>query len=97
MWSVVASTTDANAVAHDLVYLAAHTPNANVDGFPEAVLDALGAACDAALAVTDYASPEDVTSALQPCLDAELADSVADGQTAGARLLTQALAEAQPP
>jgi V8-like Glu-specific endopeptidase len=34
------------------------------------VLDALGTACDAALATTDYPTPESLTSALQPCMDA---------------------------
>jgi hypothetical protein len=69
--SVAASTTAAGVVASELLYLTAHTPTANVNGAPAQVLDALGAACDAALAVTDYASPEDLASALQPCLDAE--------------------------
>lgn len=146
--SVAASTTAADVVDNEFVYLAAQTPTANVNGAPQQVLDALGAACDAALAVTDYPSPDDVASALQPCLDAQgwiecradattpygvcpndksdwqrryqayfeywrsfngeieidevsfgvapLADSMADGQTAGAQALTQALSEAQP-
>ena len=34
------------------------------------VLDALGSACDAALAVTDYATPEALDGAIQPCEDA---------------------------
>ncbi len=71
MWSVAAPTSEANVVANQLVYLTARTPTANVDGMPVKVLDALGAACDAALAVTDYASPEDLTAGLQPCSAAE--------------------------
>lgn len=69
--STMASVTDAEAVARQLVYLAAHQPTAVVDGSPKQVLESLGDACDAALAVNDYASPEDLTAALQPCLDAE--------------------------
>jgi hypothetical protein len=148
IWSVAASTTEANVVNQQLVYLAARTPTAIVDGSPEQVLASLGTACDAALAVTDYASPEDLSTGLEPCFEAEnwiecrtdattpygvcpddtsawqaryqavfeywrsfngqleldemsfaeaaLADSMADGLTAGAQVLSQALAEAQP-
>jgi hypothetical protein len=67
----MASVTDAEVVTRQLVYLAAQRPTAVVDGSPEPVLESLGDACDAALAVNDYASPEDLTAGLQPCLDAE--------------------------
>lgn len=149
MWSIAESTTSAEVASQDLIYLAARKSTANVDGTPQLVLSSLGAACDAALAVTDYASPEDMSAAQQPCFDAEnwiecradaltsyavcpsdtndwqrrfqavfdtwlsfngelelnevsfamasLSDSMADGQKFGAQLLSQALAEAQPP
>jgi hypothetical protein len=148
MVSIAAPATDAEVVNNQLLYLAARTRTANVDGAQKEVLTSLGAACDAALAVTDYASPEDLSSALAPCFDAEqwiecrsddsspfavcpadtgawqrryealyeywrafngeleldevsfavaaLSDSMADGQTAGAQALSQALAVAQP-
>jgi len=148
IWSVAASTTEADVVNQQLVDLAARTPTAIVDGVREQALASLGTACDAALAVTDYASPEDLSTGLEPCFDAEnwiecrtdattpygacpndtsawqgryqavfeywrsfngqlerdemsfaeaaLADSMADGLTAGAQVLSQALAEAKP-
>jgi trypsin-like peptidase len=71
MWSVAAPTVEADVVSHQLVYLAAHTRTALVNGVPQDVLASLGTACDAALTVTDYSSPEDLTSALEPCFDAE--------------------------
>jgi len=71
MWSTAASTTSSQVASQDLIYLAAQQPTAMVDGAPESVLTILGAACDAALAVTDYASPEDLSAGLQPCYDAE--------------------------
>ena len=71
MRSISAPATDADVVKNKLLYLAAHTPTANVGGTTKKVLDSLGYACDAALAVTDYASPEDLSTALQPCFDAE--------------------------
>jgi hypothetical protein len=70
-WSVFAPTTQADVVANQLVYLAAQTPTARVGSTSVQVLDALGAACDAALAVKDYASPSDASNALAPCLEAE--------------------------
>jgi hypothetical protein len=71
MGSIAAPTTDAEVVDHQLLYLAARTPTAQVGGVGKQVLASLGEACDAALAVTDYASPEDLSTALKPCLDAE--------------------------
>lgn len=71
MQSIAAPTTDADVVRHQMVYLAARTPTANVGGVQKQVLASLGEACDAALAVTDYASPEDLSTALAPCFDAE--------------------------
>lgn len=72
MWSVAAPTSDDGVVQHDLVYLNAQAPNANVDGVSKPVLTSLGAACDAALAVQDYASVDDLAAGLMPCTDAEL-------------------------
>jgi hypothetical protein len=71
MWSTAAPATDADVVYNQLVYLAARVQNANVGGAAKPVLTSLGAACDQGLAVNDYASPEDLESGLQPCLDAE--------------------------
>jgi hypothetical protein len=71
MWSTSESTTSADVAAQDLIYLTAHQSNATVDGASEPVLASLGAACDAALAVQDYVTPEDLTAGLQPCFDAE--------------------------
>jgi hypothetical protein len=68
----------------DLIYLAAQQSSATVDGTPEPVLAILGAACDAALAVTDYASPEDLTAGLQPCYDAESWIGCAPSSASGA-------------
>jgi hypothetical protein len=42
-----------------------------VDGSAQSVLESLGSACDAALAVQDYVSPDDLSTGLQPCFDAE--------------------------
>jgi len=71
MWSTAAPTTASQVATQDLIYLAAQQSNANIEGAREPVLTILGAACDAALAVTDYASPEDLSAGLQPCYDAE--------------------------
>jgi len=57
-------------VAADFVYLNARAPTASVNGVASDVLSLLGAACDAALARADFASPDDLTAALQPCNDA---------------------------
>jgi hypothetical protein len=72
MGSIAAPATDAEVVANQLLYLTARVPTANVGGVQKQVLASLGEACDAALAVTDYASPDDLTSALAPCIDGEL-------------------------
>jgi hypothetical protein len=71
MLSIAGPTTDADVVSHQMVYLAARTSTANVGGVEKQVLASLGEACDAALAATDYASPEDLSTALEPCFDAE--------------------------
>jgi V8-like Glu-specific endopeptidase len=70
MISVVTSTTADAVVGSDFVYLNGGVTTANVNGVPTDVLSLLGAACDAALARTDFASPDDLTAAQQPCNDA---------------------------
>jgi hypothetical protein len=84
MVSIQAPTTDDEVVQHDAVYLNARVANAMVNGVPSPVLSSLGAACDAGQARQDYASPEDLASALAPCTRAEFwiecrADAAAGG------------------
>jgi hypothetical protein len=69
-WSVSAAATDGDVVSHQFVYWAAHRQDANIGEAQKPVLESLAAACDAGLARNDYASPDDLTSALQPCVDA---------------------------
>src|SRR6185312_6525113 len=70
MISTAAATTADAVVAADFVYLNGLAATAAVDGTITDVLSVLGTACDAALARTDFASPDDLTSATQPCNDA---------------------------
>jgi hypothetical protein len=72
LWSIAQNATDDEVAQNDIVYLNAHAATATVAGASKPVLTSLGAACDAALAQGDFASPEDLASALQPCTDAEL-------------------------
>jgi S1-C subfamily serine protease len=72
MWSIDALATDDDVVQHQVVYRNARVANATVDGMPKQVLASLGAACDAALAQRDFASPEDLDTALTPCYAGEL-------------------------
>jgi V8-like Glu-specific endopeptidase len=72
MLSTQAMITADDLVTNNRVYLNARASTANVGGQQVSVLDALGTACDAALARTDFQSPEDLTAALQPCNDGEL-------------------------
>jgi hypothetical protein len=71
MGSTAAPVTDAEVVSNQLLYLASRVPTARVGGADKQVLASLGEACDAALAVKDYASPDDLSAALEPCFDAE--------------------------
>ena len=71
MISLGADTTAQDLVTNDLVYLNGLAVQATVAGTPTNVLGALGQACDAALARTDFVSPDDLTAALQPCNDGE--------------------------
>ena len=70
MWSIAAPATDDDVVAHQVLYLNGHAKDATVSGMPKRVLSSLGSACDAALARNDFASPNDLASALAPCTDA---------------------------
>ena len=71
MLSVAAPTTEAAVVAADIVYLNAGVTTAPLStGGTLDILSALGTACDAALAVEDYATPDALSAALQPCNDA---------------------------
>jgi len=71
MISLTAETTAQDLVKNDLVYLNGRAVEASVGGTPTNVLGALGQACDAALARTDFVSPDDLSAALQPCNDGE--------------------------
>ena len=72
MVSLGAPTTVAALVAKDLVYLNGGLGGNTVmvDGSPRTVLSVLADACDAALARTDFVSPDDLSNALVPCNDA---------------------------
>ena len=72
MVSTAAPTTEAAAVAANAVYLNAHVATVTLAaGGTASILTALGNACDAGLAGQNYATPEDLSAALQPCMDAE--------------------------
>jgi hypothetical protein len=71
MWSVTATATDADVVAHETVYRNARVATATVSGAPKDIVASLGAGCDKGLARQDIASPEDLDSALAPCFEAE--------------------------
>jgi hypothetical protein len=72
MVSVRASSSDADVVHHQLVYLNAREENATVNGSPTPVLSILGDACDTGLAQTAFASPDDLGAAVDPCVQAVL-------------------------
>jgi hypothetical protein len=71
MISLTAETTGQDLVTNNLVYLNGRAVEASVGGTATNVLSALGQACDAALARTDFVSPDDLTAALQPCSDGQ--------------------------
>jgi hypothetical protein len=71
MWSIAAPATDGDVVSHQLLYLNARVANATVAGGSKQVLASLAAACDAGLAQTSFASPEELGTALSPCTNAE--------------------------
>jgi hypothetical protein len=59
-------------VAHNQVYLNGGTTAVSVGGSQVTVLSLLASACDAALARTDFSSPDDLSAALDPCESATL-------------------------
>jgi hypothetical protein len=65
-----ALSTEADAVANNLVYLNAHVANVNIGNSQAAVLTLLANACDAGLVRGDWSSPDDLAAALDPCYDA---------------------------
>src|SRR5262249_46033025 len=69
--STAAATTDDDAVAHELIFRNARTAMASIGGASKSILESLAPACDAGLARTDIASPEDLDAALAPCYAAE--------------------------
>ncbi|HEY4188544.1 MAG TPA: serine protease [Polyangia bacterium] len=69
MISTAAATTADAVVKSNLVYLNGHATRVNVGGVPTDILSLLGTTCDAALARNDFASPDDLGTALQPCND----------------------------
>jgi hypothetical protein len=70
MMSTAAPTTSDDAVSNDRVYLNARAQTVTVASAPASVLTLLGAACDTALARNDFASPEDLATAVNPCNEA---------------------------
>jgi hypothetical protein len=69
MISLTAPTTADAVVANNVVYQNGGVGTATVGGSLVAIVDQLAAACDAALARTDFASPDDLDAALTPCDD----------------------------
>jgi hypothetical protein len=69
--SAAAPTTKDDFLANDFVYLNARVATVTVDGMSIGAISILGEACDAALARTDFTSPNDLSSALMPCYQAE--------------------------
>lgn len=60
-----------DVVARNRVYLNAHASMVSLNGMQVSVLSLLGQACDAALARQDFQSPDDLTTAITPCYDAQ--------------------------
>jgi V8-like Glu-specific endopeptidase len=69
--STTAPTTKDDFLANDFVFLNAHVANVTVDGMSISAIPILGEACDAALARTDFTSPNDLSNALTPCYQAQ--------------------------
>lgn len=73
MISTTASVSRAGVVEHNRLYLNAGAGSVRLIGEPQqTVLSVLGEACDRGLARTDFRSPEDLSAALAPCMDAML-------------------------
>ena len=71
MVSLGASTTADVVVAKNVVFQNGGVATAMIGSTPMAILDLLAQACDATLARTDFTSPDDLSSALQPCNDGQ--------------------------
>src|SRR5205814_1321084 len=71
MVSLGASTTADVVVAKNVVFQNGGVATAMIGSTPMAILDLLAQACDATLARTDFTSPDDLRSALQPCNDGQ--------------------------
>ena len=71
MISLGAATTADEVVAENVVYQNGGARTAVVGASSVPVLDLLAEACDAALARTDFVSPDDLSGALQPCADGQ--------------------------
>jgi hypothetical protein len=69
--STAASTTKAEFLANQLVYLNARSTVVNIAGTSVSVLTPLAEACDAALSSSGYATLDDFASAVEPCYDAQ--------------------------
>ncbi len=69
--STAAPTTKDDFLANDFVYLNARVATVTVDGMSISAIPILGEACDAALARTDFTSPDDLSSALTACYHAQ--------------------------
>ena len=70
MISLTESTTTANVLANNTVFLNGEAPDVLVDGKQTSVLSVLAEACDAALDRTDFVSIDDMQAAQAPCFDA---------------------------
>ncbi len=70
MISVTDSTTTANVLENNTVFLNGEAPDALVDGKQTSVLSVLAQACDAALDRTDFVSIDEMQTAQAPCFDA---------------------------
>ena len=71
MLSINATTTADDFVTNNEVYRNAAVSTADIGGTSTSALTLLGNACDAALARSDFKSPEDMADALAPCDDAQ--------------------------
>jgi hypothetical protein len=71
--AMVSTATDQTSdfvVTNCSLYQNANVTSLSIGGNPTDLLATLGAACDAGLALTDFASPDDLTTALAPCYSA---------------------------
>ncbi|HVZ24136.1 MAG TPA: serine protease, partial [Vicinamibacterales bacterium] len=71
MISIAADAAPDDIVENNAVYLNGRAQSVPVQGVATSVISLLAQACDQGLARTDYLSPEDLTSAITPCDDAQ--------------------------